>query len=70
MGQSPRVQVIERRGNTLQQRHDLLRSEGCAHRDLFAQGAAPHALQYEPRRATLLTEGEGADHVRMGQKLQ
>ena len=70
MGQPPRVQVIERRGKTLQQRHDLLRSEGRAHRDLFAQGAAPDALQYEPRRAALLAEGESADHIRMRQKLQ
>ena len=70
MGQSPRVQVIERRGKTLQQRHDLLRSEGSAHRDLFAQGAALDALQHEPRRATLLAEGESADHIGMRQELQ
>ena len=64
------MQVVERRGYTLQQRHDLLRSEGCAHRDLFAQGTATDALQYKPGRATLLAEGEGADHVGMRQKLQ
>jgi hypothetical protein len=70
MGQTARVQVIERRCKTLQQRHDLVRSERRTPCDLFAQGATPDALQDEPGRVALLAEGESPDDIRMRQKLQ